>query len=109
MSGGPYWGLLGRLGSPSLGPNGLYDLRKKRLTYSSTPQLPFKIPHIPTNRDQKALNRGTLGGSGFRSSFQVVLIGDHGRPGLSFGLRRDRKKHGAFVVQWVESGRDWEF
>ena len=29
---------------------------------SSTPQLPFKRPHIPTKRDQKALHRGTLGG-----------------------------------------------
>ena len=26
---------------------------------ASTPQIPFKIPHIPTNKD---LNRGTLGG-----------------------------------------------
>ena len=33
---------------------------------SSTPQLPFKIPQIPCNRDHhKALNRGTLGGLGF--------------------------------------------
>ena len=31
---------------------------------SSTPQLPFKIPHIPTDKDQKALKRGTLGGLG---------------------------------------------
>ena len=27
---------------------------------SSTPQLPFKTPQIPSNRDYKALNRGTL-------------------------------------------------
>ena len=31
---------------------------------SAPPQLPFTIPHIPTNRDHKALNRGTLGGLG---------------------------------------------
>ena len=31
---------------------------------SSTPQLPFKTPQIPSNRDHKALNRGTLGGLG---------------------------------------------
>ena len=31
---------------------------------TSTPQLPFKIPHIPTNRDQKTLKRATLGGLG---------------------------------------------
>ena len=31
---------------------------------TSTPQLPFKEPQIPSNRDHKALNRGTLGGLG---------------------------------------------
>ena len=29
---------------------------------TSTPQLPFKRPHIPSNRDHKALNRAALGG-----------------------------------------------
>ena len=33
-------------------------------TTTSTPQLPFKTPQIPSNRDHKALNRGTLGGLG---------------------------------------------
>ena len=28
---------------------------------TSTPQQPFKTPQIPSNRDQKAVNRGTLG------------------------------------------------
>ena len=28
------------------------------------PQLPFKTPQVPSNRDCKALNRGTLGGLG---------------------------------------------
>ena len=28
---------------------------------TSTPQLPFKIPHTPANRDHKAVSRGTLG------------------------------------------------
>ena len=32
--------------------------------HTSTPQLPFKIPQIPSNRDCKAPNRGTLGGLG---------------------------------------------
>ena len=32
------------------------------LLTDSTPQLPFKIPQIPSNRDYKALNRVTLGG-----------------------------------------------
>ena len=31
---------------------------------TSTPQLPLKTPQIPSNRDQKALNRGPLGGLG---------------------------------------------
>ena len=29
---------------------------------TSTPQLPFKRPPMPSNRDHKALNRATLGG-----------------------------------------------
>ena len=28
----------------------------------TAPQLPFKTPQIPSNRDRKALNRGTLEG-----------------------------------------------
>ena len=35
--------------------------------YTSTPQLPFKRPHIPSNREHKALARGTLGGLGTSS------------------------------------------
>ena len=35
------------------------------------PQLPFQIRCIPTNRDHKALNRGTLGGLGSRTSSRV--------------------------------------
>ena len=31
---------------------------------TSTPQLPFKGPQIPSNGDHKALNGGTLGGAG---------------------------------------------
>ena len=38
---------------------------------TSTPQLPFKIPHIPSNRDHKAINRGTLGGLGTEPIFLV--------------------------------------
>ena len=37
-------------------------LKSQRL--STTPQIPFKIHHVPTNRDHKALNRGTWGGLG---------------------------------------------
>ena len=36
----------------------------QKLTFTSTPQLPFKRPQIPSNRYHKALNRGTLGGLG---------------------------------------------
>ena len=31
------------------------------VVYSSTPQLYFKIPQIPSNRGHKAINRGSLG------------------------------------------------
>ena len=37
---------------------------KRIQTPASTPQLPFKRPQIPSNRDHKGLNRGTLGGLG---------------------------------------------
>ena len=36
----------------------------KTIPTASTRQLPFKISHIATNRDHKALYRGTLGGLG---------------------------------------------
>ena len=45
------------------------------LTCAGTPQLPFKRPQIPSNRDHKALNRGTLGGAG----------GKNARPGIYMG------------------------
>ena len=35
-----------------------------RQMHSSTPQLPFQRPQIPSNRDHKVFNRGTLGGAG---------------------------------------------
>ena len=37
---------------------------------TSTPQLPFKTPQIPSNRDHKALDRGTLGGLGKNLNFE---------------------------------------
>ena len=40
----------------------------------STPQLHFKILHIPTNRDHKALNRSTLGGLGPYASLGSISI-----------------------------------
>ena len=40
---------------------------------SSTPQLPFKIPQIPSNRDYKALNRATLGGLGYQDRMQEAF------------------------------------
>ena len=36
---------------------------------ASTSQLPFKTPQIASNRDHRALNRGTLGGLGIVGSF----------------------------------------
>ena len=40
---------------------------------TSTPQLPFKEHQIPSNRDHKALNRGTLGGLGIAPSTHWYL------------------------------------
>ena len=34
-----------------------------RAPMTSTPPLPLKVPHIPTNRDHKARSRATFGGS----------------------------------------------
>ena len=41
---------------------------------TSTPQLRFKTPHIPTNRDHEALDRGTLGGLGTDDCFGEALL-----------------------------------
>ena len=38
-----------------------------KLAITSTPQLPFKAPQIPFNRDHKASNRGTWGGLGIEA------------------------------------------
>ena len=38
------------------------------------PQLPLKEPQIPSNRDHKALNRGTLGGLGMGSNYDLGKI-----------------------------------
>ena len=46
-----------------------------RLAYTSVdqqPQLSFKEPQIPSNREHKALNRGTLGGQGKRETFNSI-------------------------------------
>ena len=43
--------------------------------YASTPQLPFKIPQIPSNRDYKALDRGTLGGLGVYICLKRATLG----------------------------------
>ena len=46
-------------------PQNTPKLQNRRLGIRDrTPQLPFKTPQIPSNRDQKALNRATLGGVG---------------------------------------------
>ena len=44
--------------------------------HSSAPQLPFKRPQTTSNRDHKALNRGTLGGLGSRG----IFLGLEGEP-----------------------------
>ena len=52
----------------SAGPSRLRGLAAPKKAPSSTPQLRLKTRHIPTNRDHKALNRGTLGGLGYRGA-----------------------------------------
>ena len=37
------------------------------------PQLPFKKPQIESNRDHKALNRGTLGGLGMEAGLGLLV------------------------------------
>ena len=63
---GPYSGLFrGHLGPPmsrllkDLGSTVLQGGWQMQKQYPSTPQLRFKTPQIPSNRDQKALTRGT--------------------------------------------------
>ena len=65
----------------------------------STPQLPFKIPQIPSNRDYKALNRGTLGGLGIHvpllKLFLQALVFSSSEHGRSFVSKsREAGAHG---------------
>ena len=60
---------------------------------TSTPQLPLKTPQIPSNRDQKALNRGPLGGLvscvsfvGF-SDISCCCLSQRVELGCHFGIR----------------------
>ena len=51
---------------------------------ASTPQLPLRDPQIPSNRDHKALHRGTLGrlGNFGARSYESVVHADPGHPAL---------------------------
>ena len=49
------------LAAQAFGGRLFWDSVKQRPLPTSTPQLPFKRPQIPSNRYHKALNRGTLG------------------------------------------------
>ena len=63
----------------------------KTVESTSTPQLPFKRPQIPSNRDHKALNRGTLGGAGTtRAVSQSLRLSQRVSPvkGQVFGALR---------------------
>ena len=78
-----------------------YILHMHKIEYTSGPQLPFKIPHIPTNRDHKALNRAPLGGLGrapvsdlgLRPSSQVGLPKGRPRPRAARLWGRRMRKH----------------
>ena len=52
----------------------LNHITPKSKSTTSTPQLPFKRPQISSNRDHKALNRGTLeiAGSAFGVGSDMV-------------------------------------
>ena len=52
-----------------------------------TPQLPFKRPQIPSNRDYMALNRATVGGLGIYSNIPYCSLpwGLDKRPGQAEG------------------------
>ena len=47
----------------------------QKLATSSTPQLPFKISQIPSNKDHKALNRGILRAVGSDFGFPLKVAG----------------------------------
>ena len=49
-----------------------------------TSQLPFKEPQVPSNRDHKALNSGTVGGVGIGHSLEY--FGGRGRHRLDHAL-----------------------
>ena len=72
------------------------------LDHTSTPQLPFKRPQIPSNRDHMALNGGTLGGLGIGvvesrigGSTSTILQG----AGL---IRTPRTAYSGFVEVYVQ-------
>ena len=46
---------------------------------SSTPQLPFKEPQMPSHRDHKALNKGTFGG--VAEELCLIVVGFPWLPG----------------------------
>ena len=56
---------------PTVGPS--LSLSGSLSLTLSTPQLPFKTPQIPSSRDHKALDRGTLRGLGLSLSFSLPL------------------------------------
>ena len=63
------------------------SLAHKTMSTTSTPQQPFKRLHIPTNRDHKALNRGTLEGLGMTASpGRIQKGGPTSGQGYSYGL-----------------------
>ena len=63
----------------------------KTTQFTSTPQLPFKIPHKPTNRDQKALNRDTLGALGLVGTRRPQMWGVLGTSG-TVKVWKDRRQ-----------------
>ena len=46
--------------------------------FTSTPQLPFKTPQIPSNGDHKVLTRATMGGLGKEFLTMAMFLGAFG-------------------------------
>ena len=73
--------------------------------YTSIPQLPFKKPQIPFNRDHTALHRGTLGSLG-KGPLQEPLI--FGSPTIFLTIKIPifwKPPIWGWVGQWVLGGK----
>ena len=64
----------------------LEERATEALAHTSTPELPFKTPQIPSNRDHQALNKATLGGPGIGLMCAAAEASRFLQSGLAPGL-----------------------